>query len=191
MSQLPAVHGAALSCHPANTAAHFTGLVSLWIFSFSPRSTSTCFDSYLLDPGDSLPTLRDPVMEGGGGRAGLVVPRLPHKLIHTDKARHRGASRHVTLTAASGPLAGAHTILSPPWPQQHWQWSAWPAPGAPARPAEEDCKHRLGQQAGGRCRGFNSQLPETKVRCRTLGLTAACSSSITKHNYPSIFPPSK
>ena len=51
----------------------------------------------LLHPGDCLPTLRDPVDEGGGGGAGLVLLRLPHELPHRDHPRHLDASQQVCL----------------------------------------------------------------------------------------------
>ena len=31
--------------------------------------------------------------EGGGGGRALIVPRLPHKLRHTDQARHGGGAQ--------------------------------------------------------------------------------------------------
>ena len=51
----------------------------------------------LLDPGDRLPALRDPVDEGGRGGAGLVLPSLPHKLPHRDHPGHRDASQGWTF----------------------------------------------------------------------------------------------
>ena len=51
----------------------------------------------LLHPGDCLPTLWDPVDEGGGGGAGLVLLRLPHELPHSDHTRHLDASQQVCI----------------------------------------------------------------------------------------------
>lgn len=43
---------------------------------------------HLIQPVDSVPTVGYPMEEGGGGGRVLIVPGLPHKLGHTDQARH-------------------------------------------------------------------------------------------------------
>ena len=63
----------------------------------TPESSSSHLDSHLFDPVDRLATVRDPVDEGGGGGAGLVLLRLPHELPHRDHPRHLDASQQVCL----------------------------------------------------------------------------------------------
>ena len=107
----------------------------------------------LLDPGDRLPALRDPVDEGGRGGAGLVLPSLPHKLPHRDHPGHRDASQGWTFFVNSSLLCSSYplTASSPPkkkfcsnifrrkfhdillWrrPQQHWGAARPPTSAAP------------------------------------------------------------
>ena len=55
----------------------------------TPESSSSHLDSHLFDPVDRLATVRDPVHEGGGGGARLVLPSLPHEVPHRDPQPRR------------------------------------------------------------------------------------------------------
>ena len=107
---------------------------------------STVSQSYLLLSGHALPTGGDPLAEGGGGGAGLVLPRLPHELGHTDGGGRAGLARHPHKTVHW--CGAVQDMLLARRSGQHWQ----PRPGRaarrhrccctcpPARPATQ-CKH--------------------------------------------------